>query len=402
MADLIAAFQQETECLGVDPEFRRWGGIVLASALLSRDNWTSITAGMPLYGNLYVAFVGESGFGKSLVINAVTEALLNHSYNSNAPAARIVLVPQDCTLEELVLQLIEHFPEADLGDHATHSVAMLADEIGVLFREDANRKDLSLLQSIYDMRSTIGRRRVRDRERQLTPQGYNHYFTALWGMTPAWLETGLPTSNIGLGWPARTHFVMGHQTREIELFGESLDLGEKLRTRLKRQMEDIIGAARGRWIWDREASDAIQRWLDQGLPGFSPQSELLNGYANRRLEHSAKLSFIYAVARHPMRPHIEIEDFRAARDAMAGVERDLPSLFERVGASPTRHGEQRLIDWAALRGDWFKEQELRAATREFFSPNEHNAAVNALIGAGVFQLKELVSYPNRVLRLRGV
>lgn len=388
-----------TECLGVDPAFRRWGGIVLTSCLLGRDSWTTITAGMPLYGNIYVGFVGDSGFGKSLVINAVGLAL--HETTQQGATPRCIIVPQDCTLEELVLLLIQHFPFDNPPEGATRALAMLADEIGVLFRDDANRKDLSLLQSIYDMRGSIARRRVRDREHGLTPEGFGHYFTALWGMTPAWLEVGLPTSNVGLGWPARTHFVTGHQPRRVTLFDTALDLGRRLREALHAQITAVKNAACGNWVWTPEAQAAIQAWLSAGLPGFDHHAELLNGYANRRLEHSAKLAFIYAAARHPQRPFIEAEDFEGGREAMAGVERDLPDIFARVGASLTRHGEQRLIDWAARRGDWFTEAEIREATHEFFTPRDHDAAIDALCAAKIFELKVLVSRPNRVMRLKG-
>lgn len=396
---LIEAFAAETVGLGVDPAYRRWGGVALTSALLGRRLWTSITAGMPLYGNLYVAFVGDSGFGKSLVINAVAEALRAPSI-ADRPRPWAAVVPQDTTLEMLVLSLIEYFPLDRVEDTGrTHCVAMLADEIGVLFRDDANKKDLSLLQAIYDMHYTIARRRVRDHERNVEFSGFGHYFTALWGLTPTWLETGLPVDNIGLGWPARTHFVVGHRRREVELFGAVDDLGGRLRARLGPAIEAVQQCANGHWHWTTEARAAIESWLAAGLPGFAPSGELLNGYANRRLEHSAKLALVCAAGTHPERPMIEADDFAEARSLMSGVENDLPELFEHVGASATRHGTQRLLDWASRQDGWFSEADLRAATFVFFDPRGHDASIDAVIGAGLLELKSPnMIKPYRVLR----
>src|SRR5690348_10139740 len=73
--DLVEEFVDATAQLGPSEPFRRWGGMLLTSCLLGRHVRTSIMAGRPLYPNLFVVLVAQSGYGKSLTIGAVRSAL---------------------------------------------------------------------------------------------------------------------------------------------------------------------------------------------------------------------------------------------------------------------------------------------------------------------------------------
>src|SRR5712691_7642036 len=201
--------------------------MALVSCLLGRRVWTTIRDGRPLYPHLYVMLVATSGYGKSSVTMAVREALRDYTgLGSGLPVPPVVFAPTEITFPRLIGMLGQVFREAPMGADKHQCYAFIADEVGVIFGNEATVAPLQQLSKIWDMEETYGKKTVRSQEQKTETCAHEHYMVSLMGAQPAWIEEAIPLSRFKLGMPARTHFVLGKtETGRTFSQGNGVDFG---------------------------------------------------------------------------------------------------------------------------------------------------------------------------------
>lgn len=393
MTDVIADFDAALAPTVLDPLFRRWGGVMLTSALLGRHVRTTIRAGQPLFPHHFVMLVADSGYGKSTLTLAVEECLRDFTKAGPGPSdpPRVRLAAKNITFPRLVRELGNAFPNVSkaLGGGLLRVTcyALLADEIGVLMGEKAKVDDLQQLAAIYDMGRDYQKQTVRDERDKRETHARDHYMVALLGAQPAWIAEALPLGRFKLGLPARTHFVLGTVKSDAGLdFGTTATtvFGDQLRAAVGPAMT-AAAAVSGLFTWEQQAQDEFRAWVASGQPSRAGKlkdwSGLLDGYGNRRREHVAKLALVFAASRGGTQ--IELDDWRNALALLLDTEEHLDDVLSLVGANPARVREDQVVQWVRGQGGEVPEPVLRAYMRSFFETRSISWTIDELVHAGL-------------------
>lgn len=403
MPDVITDFDFAITPVVSDPLFRRWGGVMLTSALLGRHVWTSVRAGQPLFPHTFVMLVAGSGYGKSTTIGAVRECLRDYTRAGPGPTdpPRVRMAAKQITFPRLVRELGNAFPNVPraLGGALLRArcYALLADEIGVLMGEKAKVDDLQILAAIYDMDRDYDKQTVRDERDKRETHARDHYMVAMLGAQPAWIAEALPLGRFQLGLPARTHFVLGtHRTVPAYAQGVATDWGDGLRAALAPAMSGVV-ALSGLFTWEQAAWGEFMAWTGGGMPSaggaLRPWDGLLEGYGNRRVEHAAKLALVFAASRGS--GVVEVADWAAALRLMFDTERHLDDILALVGANPSRVREDEVVNWVRAQGAEVPEAVLRAHMRAFFDTRQIGWVLDELERAGLLQDTARRASPHR-------
>lgn len=399
MTDLIADFDAALAPTVSDPLFRRWGGAMLTSALLGRHAWTTIKQGQPLYPHLYAMLVAGSGFGKSQTIKAVRECLVPWTKAGPGPAdpPRVRFAAKNITFPRLIRELGNAFPAVpkSLGGNLLRvkCYALLADEIGVLLGDKANVSDLQQLASIWDMDKVYDKQTVRDERDKRETSALDHYMVAMLGAQPAWIAEALPLGRFQLGFPARTHFVLGKVKSDqgVDFSPAGVTFEDTIRAAVDAGAQQVT-ALKGLFTWEQRAQDAIVDWVRAGQPGrggtVREWTGLLDGYGNRRREHAAKLATVFAASRGET--EIALGDWEAGLGLLLDTEDDMDDVLELVGANPQRVREDQVLQWVRAQGGEVPEAVLRAHMRAFFDTRTIGWTIDELLAA-----KLLVDVANR-------
>ena len=390
--DLVAEFASAIEPLGADPLFRRWGGMALTSCLLGRRVWTSTLYGLPLYPHLYVMLVAGSGYGKSMVIECVHQALMPFSRPEPGVAnswAQVAFAPAKITFPQLEASLGRAFSEA----HAEAGLgvgiqcyALIAEEIGALLGEKAGIEQLQDMALIWDMRHEFAKETREGEKKKTNTRAIEHYMVALLGAQPAWIEEALGLSRFQLGTPARTHFVLpsGPGVR-VRLSQHQQSIYDKMRADLLPTMR-YVSKVIGYCPWAEDAFNELQDWREAGSPGRDGQirewGKILESYGKRRAEHVAKMALVQACARG--HTTISLEDWRSALDLLWTTEECLGEIAAMVGANPHRYRENEIVDWVKSRGE-VEEPALRAYMRNFIDTRYIGMTLDELERSGLLE-----------------
>lgn len=394
MPDVITDFDTAVAPVVSDPLFRRWGGVMLTSALLGRHVWTSIRAGRPLYPHVFSMLVAGSGYGKSSTIGAVRDCLRDYAVAGPGPTdpPRLRFAAKNITFPRLVRELGNAFPNVPkaLGGNLLRvkCYALLADEIGVLMGEKAKVDDLQQLAAIWDMDRDYDKQTVRDERDKRETHARDHYMVAMLGAQPAWIAEALPLGRFQLGLPARTHFVLGRVKSDqgVDFAGATQDFGDTLRAALGPAMKATAALA-GLFTWEQAAQDVLKAWVAQGQPTqggvVREWTGLLDGYGNRRREHAAKLATVFAASRGSV--VIELPDWERALRLLLDTESYMDEVLELVGANPARVREDEIVTWIGSQGAEVPEAVVRARMRAFFATREIGWVLDELERAGVIR-----------------
>lgn len=387
MPDLIAQFDAALAPSVADPLFRRWGGLVLTSALLGRHVWTSISEGRPLYPHLFVALVANSGYGKSTTITAVREALVEWTKAPQPPAPAnalpsIALAAKSITLPRLVRAVGQYFPDvpSQMNSLRARCYAVMADEIAGLLGDRVSIYDLQLLAMLWDLDPEFSKQTNYHEAKGKETKAREHYVTLTVGAQPAWIAEALPLSRFQLGLPARVHFVLGTTPTPPKISqGGAGNWADNIRRALEPAMRDVSKAL-GYMPWANTALAALDMWTQQSHAERGKFGALFEGYGVRRHEHAAKLALLFACAR--VHNQIELDDWESASLLMEDTEKLLPEVLALVGANPQRPREDQIVDWVRQQGET-READVRAYMRNFIDTRMIGPTLDELTHAGL-------------------
>ena len=319
--DWIEAFLDYTDAIPSPRVFRQWSAITAIAGALERRVWI-VSAGEPLYPNLYTLLVGHPASGKTQAIKHT-----NHLWYA---CKNLYVAPHDVTKARLIDRLAKAsrkmvLKNGDLYEYNTLLIA--ADEFGVLLPSH-DTEFLSTLNRIFDNPPQHGheRRMLGDKQIDII----NPQITILAGTQPSYLANLLPEEAWGQGFMSRVFMVYSNsKRRSIDIF-DTRELS-KPKFKLLSDWLSTLTKLYGPVSWDYSAASAAQKWVASDMQP-EPEHSKLEHYKGRRLINFLKLLIISTVARN--RTEIHLEDFTRAQDWMLEAELVMPDIFrEMVGRS---------------------------------------------------------------------
>ena len=305
-----------TSVIPSTPIFRLWSGIVTIAGALERRVWV-ISAGEPMFPNLYVLLVGHPATGKTQAIK--------HINNLWYACKELFVAPHDVTKPALIdclakasRRIIKN--EGSLIEYNTLLVA--ADEFGVLL--PAHDTDfLSTLNRIYDNppQHQHHRRGLGDKQIDII----NPQLTIIGGTQPSYLANLLPEEAWGQGFMSRVIMVYSSGHVKVDLFNTK-ELDKKKFSLLQAKLQSFL-KLHGQMNWDYNAAKIAQKWYNEGCQP-EPEHSKLEHYNGRRIIHVIKLATISAVSCGNQR--ITIEDFNRAQGWLLEAETKMPDIFREM------------------------------------------------------------------------
>jgi hypothetical protein len=380
--NLIKEFVEKTASLQTPTKLRHWAGVSLVSSLMSRRCHTSILGGensKKLYGNVYVFLVGEPGTGKSEALDRLRPLL------SGSPCARnITLGRSDTTIEGMIKHLSLIYTET-IGRAKERSYFTIVSEIATFLRPD-DVKQMQTLADLWDCSdSPYEKETVSDGERTVHWQ----YLSIIANVQPRWLDSVFSSNHMEMGLPSRVLFVWNETKEPMKLFEDEkgLDL-----TPLYPLMV-AISRVKGFIPWELPAQEAFKQWRDEGQwsTGGAPLvgGPAVKHYGTRRAVHIGKLSLIAAVAEHPERPVITLEDFKTGLGWLLDIEPDIVRTLSLVSGNPYRNREEEIVArLRLLKKDRLTEAEVCNELSKAF-PTQHMP----LVLAGLASRGALIEIP---------
>ncbi len=341
--DWIELFLDWTEGIPSPRIFRQWAAICTLAGALERRVYV-ISAGKPLFPNLYVLLVGTPGVGKTQVIEHVNDLWHTVTELNTAPHDITKAALVDC-LSQASRRLV--LGEAELLEY--HSLLVAADEFGVLVPSH----DLDFLSTLNRIFDNPPQHRQNRRGLQQQIDIVNPQLNIIGGVQPAYLANLLPEEAWGMGFMSRVIMVFSGEKTQFKL-----NLGSKI-TMAKNQIarEQLLSGIRkildinGELDWTKEASDAVEKWREEGEAPV-PEHSKMEHYNARRVLHVLKLCIISAISRSSGTVHNL--DFQRARDWLLEAEQFMPDIFREM----VQRSDRQVIDelhWFAWKL-WVKEK----------------------------------------------
>jgi hypothetical protein len=319
--DWLNEFLEYTEAVPSPAIFRLWSGITAIAGALERRAWV-VSAGEPLYPNLYTILVGHPGTGKTQAIKP-TNALWYAT-------KRLHIAPHDITKARLIDRLAKASHKKILKDgrlYEYNTLLVAADEFGVLLPSH-DTEFLSTLNRIFDNPAQHGheRRALGDKQIDII----NPQMSILAGTQPSYLANLLPEEAWGQGFMSRVIMVYSNApSKPVDIF-DTRELPRGKFDYLRDKLIEFTGFY-GTLKWALPAAQTAQRWVNAGMVP-EPEHSKLEHYNRRRIINFIKLLIISTVSHG--NSDIQLEDVQRAQDWMLQAESVMPDIFrEMVGKS---------------------------------------------------------------------
>lgn len=339
-----------TEGAETTPRFRRWAGVGLLSAVMSRRVWTSTDGGWrKTFPNQFISLVGRPGTGKNVAINAATRFVRPHEAvhdkKGGAPTQGSVTIgPNATTMEKMLRILGDTFHEG--YEEGQVSAYFPIPEFATL---GAGRQSLQWFQQMADIwDNPEGAWKYQTKHNQ---DDFIHtpYLTMVIGVQPAWLAEGMPPGSWHTGYPARVLWVWGTPAEvppanDFERPPTAVAAEQALTAAVNR-----IVAVRGMWDWAPDAKAQFKAWSTERFPPV-PTNPLLGDYVTRRKQHHIKLALICAVSAHPQEPIIRLDDLTRAHDMLVELETVMPLAVMAAGGNPYRMKMEEAVGFVREKG----------------------------------------------------
>ena len=316
MPDLITEFLSYTEGAPSPEIFRLWSAIACIGAALERRVWT-LSAGLPIYPNLYTLLVAPPGVGKYII----------HEVQSIWIETRnLKVAPHSTTKASLIDSLKESLRVINGGGELIeyHSLQVAAEEFGVLVPA-YDLEYLSNLNHIFNNPSfhSEKRRSINKGEDLIVT---NPQLNILAGTQPGYLGTLFPEEAWTMGLASRLLMIYAGDPIQVELFPENDILADRIRGRAGFvKLISGLNDLRGCFDWTDDAIQVIRSWYLAGMPP-RPDHSKLTFYSSRRILHLFKLAMIAAVSRSQDLV-ITLADLSRARDWLLEAEVQMPNIF---------------------------------------------------------------------------
>lgn len=294
--NFIEAFTKYTENVGAPEKFIRWSAISGIAACLERRTWIMYNGITPVYPNLYVMLIAESGIAnKSTASKPIVELLkevpnLHHMATQMSAAALVTQMKQAGENKSVTIEG-KKYPNS--------SVFTYSSEAATTIGESRALGDVQvLLTDFYDCGEINGWSDKQGWTKTLVGTGtqiiFNPCLNLLYCSTPSWLLKAIGKNGIQGGFASRILFVNQFERSNANLeWRDEEELAESKDPELRRKLlEDLTQMSKlvGTYKVGKGFKDVYNKILKERNEKLEVGAGEMQAYYSRKMWHCLKLA----------------------------------------------------------------------------------------------------------------
>jgi hypothetical protein len=385
LGDFLRTWEEYAKYLPAPANFKRWGGLFLMSAALSRKVWvTTDPTFPPLFANLFILLVGPPGCGKDIVINKVNK-LINAANEGMVAGTGFRIAGRSISAKGIIDLMAEDDScftykvkvDGKTGKVEFHSVLVCVPELGTLLPEYDTRL-VSFLNELYNC-NDLFEEQIRGRGPNSTVKITNPHLAMLMGTQPTTLSETFPEQAFRMGFFSRTNIISTKKSIPVKLYDSSRPNNEALFPKLVSDLR-AISMLQGQFK-TTPAFEEMANSFHLNQPNSLKHSRF-EDYNTRRSLHLHKLAMICSISENS-KMVLDLPQLERARKYLYEAEASAPEVFDGiVTSSGFQHSvEQVLVSNGANTGT-ISHQQLERSLRRTHKPHEVGAIIRSMIGAG--------------------
>jgi len=364
----IDSFVQSTEHTGSPKLYRKWAGYLAVSAALQRKVFV-VVRGRELYPNLFAILVGPPGVGKTTVIRAAREILIQLPSIQVSPT----MVTKERFINLMTKAQTVEVRDGAMTSHVSYNA--ICDEFAVFLRP-GDQQFSFVLTDLFDCPTVFEYETITRGKDRIE----NVYLNILGGITPKSLASVIGQEAIGMGFTARLFLIYAEEQHHTDPFSVQV-LADY--SPLVRDLE-IIHQLRGAFSFTTEAMEFVRDWYNKGMSPVPADSRFAE-YNPRRLTHWLKLGLLRCASRCNER-RIEAIDLARAKEDLLEAELLMPKAMESIGANPLQTAISGATKWLAvqymIRKQPIPEMQLRQHLIREVPPQYLDSTIEMMVSSG--------------------
>ena len=380
--DYLTAWNEFVEPRPAAYMFKKWGGLALISAALTRKVWIQTNPSFPaLYPVLYALFVGPPGAGKDMIINLVREILLAASEDMG-PGKGFNVGPESFSVKGLIDALADddatfsfEYRNRNKKELVQYNSLIIANaELGT-FLPEYNTQLISCINDLYNCKPIFSDR-VRGRGNSSTVTIVNPHLMLLLGTQPATLTDIVPEQAFQMGFTSRVNMIVSKEVKTQALFTNSVIDTSALFQRLVSDLK-AIASLTGPFKASAEFKSLVNTFHTTNPDKI--EHSRFEDYNTRRSLHLMKLAMIHSVSEGNSLK-LDASHFHTALDTLKEAEKVSPLVFEdlKTNAGFSHTVEQVLHNT----GETITQAMIERKLRKTHKPYEVGQIIRSMIAAG--------------------
>ena len=297
-SNLLAAWDEYVSPLPATSIFKKWGGLSLISAALTRKVWFYSSPVMPpLIPNLFVLLCGVPGSGKDLIINTV-RYLLTSANKGLEQQQGVNIGPESLSTKGLIdaladdnAQLTFTFKNGSKSETVHyHSLFIANGELGA-FMPEYQTQMISIINDLYNCKPTFGER-IRGRNNASETLLENPHLALLLGTQPAVFAKIVPSEAFQMGFTSRLIICNGGEIHRQPFFS-AVETDAALVGKIVSDLRALATLA-GEYKPTKEFKEKMNDF-NINNPGAIDHSRFVD-YNTRRSMHLGKIAMCCAAA----------------------------------------------------------------------------------------------------------
>jgi len=312
--------------------YRKWSGISMVEAALTRRVWINGSVG-PVYPNSMILLVGKPSVGKGPAIKPAERILrlMDTTHDVLHRYEGIHIGPGDATVAGLFDEFIDEFSQKTykIGQrtYAFSSIILIAEELAAMMHNVDNQM-MGYLVKFLNCETHSQRLRGKGETQEIE----HPVLHILGGVQPKMLSQIFPVVSFGMGLTARTTFVYSNEAIKIpplDFIATNAELEKKIIHDLKR-----VAALTGEFKFTAEAGQRIHDWWMEEADKDKQDHPKLEGYNGKRIMHLFRLCMAHNASRSDFMI-IDINDVNTSIADLLEVELDMHKIFQEMTGENT-------------------------------------------------------------------
>lgn len=395
LGDFLRTWEEYVKYLPAPANFKRWGGLFLISAALSRKVWvTTDPTFPPLFANLFVLLIGPPGCGKDIVINKVAK-LINAANEGMQQGSGFRMAGRSISAKGIIDLMAEDDScfsyrakiKGKMSMVEFHSVLVCVPELGTLLPV-YNTQLVSFLNELYNCNEMF-EEQIRGRGTSSTVKITNPHLAMLMGTQPTTLSETFPEQAFRMGFFSRTNIVSTKKSMPVKLYDRTRPNNELLFPKLVsdlRAMSMLQGGFKTTPAFEKIANDFHLK-----QPKNIKHSRF-EDYNTRRSLHLHKLAMICAISENS-KMLLDVPQFDRAKEYLYEAEADAPKVFDDI---ITSDGFQHSVEQVLIgsKTGIISHQQLERSLRRTHKPHEVGQIIRSMLGGGdIVEMETKVGLP---------
>ena len=383
LEDFLHTWEEYAKYLPAPANFKRWGGLFLISAALSRRTWvTTDPTFPPLFPNLFILLVGPPGCGKDIVINKVAK-LINAAHEGMQQGNGFRMAGRSISAKGIIDLMAEDDScfsyrakvNGKTGKVEFHSVLVCVPELGTLLPV-YNTQLVSFLNELYNCNEMF-EEQIRGRGTSSTVKITNPHLAMLMGTQPTTLSETFPEQAFRMGFFSRTNIISTKKSIPVKLYDRSRADHELLYPKLVSDLR-AISMLQGAFK-TTPAFESIVNDFHLNQPKKLEHSRF-EDYNTRRSLHLHKMAMICSVSENSSL-QLDVRHFERAKEYLYEAEDTAPDVFDGI---VTSEGFQHSVEQALVgsKNDIIAHQQLERTLRRTHRPSEVGQIIRSMVEGG--------------------